>query len=136
MAPSEHKSDPGTMFLIGLAAWIIPGWGYWLLGERTRAIIVCVTLLLTFATGLYIGSIGVIDPAGSKAWYCAQILNSPAIFFIGRHVAQTQNYPVFARPNEIGQIYTSIAGLLNLLCIINCVHMVHLRGQIIQEGKV
>jgi len=36
-------------------------------------------------------------------------------------------YPVYGRPNEIGQIYTSIAGLLNLLCIVNAVYLAHLR---------
>ena len=41
--------------------------------------------------------------------------------------ARKHVYYVFGRPNEIGQIYTSIAGLLNLLCIVNAVHISHMR---------
>jgi hypothetical protein len=87
---------------------------------------------------------------GAKPWFVAQVMTSPAIVLLGDHVAdayraaqeqarnaQTQAereqawsraYLVFGRPNEIGQIYTSIAGLLNLLCIVNAVYMAHLRN--------
>jgi hypothetical protein len=107
---------------------------------------------LTFLTGLYIGSVGVIDQLHAKPWYIAQIINSPAVILIGQHVKNTylrkkvaieavrpedrmavqkqlsdQVYYVFARPAEIGQIYTSIAGLLNLLCIVNAVYISHMR---------
>ncbi len=34
-------------------------------------------------------------------------------------------YEVFGRPAEVGQIYTSIAGLLNLLVIVNSVYLAH-----------
>ena len=43
-------------------------------------------------------------------------------------VGAAGTYPVYGRPAEIGQIYTSIAGLLNLLCIVNAVYMAHLRS--------
>jgi hypothetical protein len=116
-------------------------------------LVVLVTIALTFAAGLYIGSVGVIDPIGAKPWYVAQIMNSPAVVLIGNHVAQRQIqaaeaiklapsaaeqaaarqreretvYHVFGRPGEVGQIYTSIAGLLNLLCIVNAMYLVHTR---------
>jgi len=115
------------LLMVGLAAWLIPGGGYYLLGDKRRALVVFFTILITFSIGLYIGSIGVIDSVHSKPWYAAQLMNTPAVALIGRYVARTQNYPVFGRPNEIGQIYTSIAGLLNLLCIINGMYMAHVR---------
>ena len=40
-----------------------------------------------------------------------------------------QFYSVFGRANEMGQIYTSIAGLLNLLCIVNAVYLAHANKQ-------
>ena len=117
-----------TLFLliVGLLAWLLPGAGHFLLREKKRSIIIFVTIVLTFCTGLYIGSIGVIDPVGAKAWYVAQIMNSPMVAAIG-HLTAGGGYPVYGRPNEIGQIYTSIAGLLNLLCIVNAVYLAHLR---------
>jgi hypothetical protein len=88
---------------------------------------------------LYVGSIGVIDPIGAKPWYAAQVMNSPVVLLMGSHVAHAQRqaesnqartiaYHVYGRPNEIGQIYTSIAGLLNLLCIVNAIYVAHLRA--------
>lgn len=116
-----------TIFLltVGLLAWLIPGAGHLMIKENKRALIICVTVILTFCTGLYIGSIGVINPVGAKPWYVAQILNSPVVAAIG-YLAKTGDYYVFGKPSEVGQIYTSIAGLLNLLCIVNAVYLAHL----------
>jgi hypothetical protein len=125
---AQQSRESGTAFLliVGLAAWLVPGGGHFVLREKKRATIILVTIALTFFMGLYIGSIGVIDPVGAKPWYAAQVMNSPMVALIGR-LSVTGAYPVYSRPNEIGQIYTSIAGLLNLLCIVNAVYMAHLR---------
>ncbi len=116
-----------TLFLliVGLLGWLVPGAGYFLLKEERRAIIIFVTITLTFSIGLYVGSIGIIDPVGAKAWYVAQIMNSPMVAMLG-HLTAGGGFPVYGRPNEIGRIYTSITGLLNLLCIINAVYLAHL----------
>jgi hypothetical protein len=184
------------LLIVGLLAWIVPGGGHLVLKEKKHAIIIFVTITLTFCTGLYIGSVGVIDPVRAKPWYIAQIMNSPAVLVLGYlntdwilfsiglenqsdlnneiisgtlqeqfrnhgislsdeagistgpkgytwmikdtqqayrvHREQSRlniypDYTVYGRPNEIGQIYTSIAGLLNLLCIVNAVYWGHLR---------
>jgi hypothetical protein len=67
---------------------------------------------------------GVVDPVGSKLWYIPQVITSPAVFLIGSHTA-AGGYPVYGKPAEIGQIYTSIAGMLNLLCIVKEVYTAH-----------
>jgi len=115
------------LLTVGLLAWLIPGGGYFLLNEKKRAVIIFITIGLTFCAGLYIGSIGVINPVEAKPWYVAQIMNSPFVAVLG-HLSTGGNFPVYGWPNEIGQIYTSIAGLLNLLCIVNAVYLAHLRG--------
>ena len=73
MSKAAKNSDVLFLAIVGSAAWAIPGGGYLLLGEIRRALVVSVTILLTFAFGLYIGSIGVIDSIGAKPWYIAQI---------------------------------------------------------------
>jgi hypothetical protein len=115
-----------SLLTVGLLAWLVPGAGHLALNEKKRAAIIFAAIVLTFCAGLYIGSIGVIDPVNAKPWYVAQIMNSPAVAALG-HLARTGNYSVYGRPNEIGQIYTGIAGLLNLLCIVNAVYTAHLR---------
>lgn len=135
MAGQKDAYNWAALILAGAAAWAVPGAGYMVLGDRRRALIVCVTIVLTFCLGLYIGSIGVIDSVHAKAWYAAQLMNSPVVIFIAQHVAATNSYPVYGRPAEIGQIYTSIAGLLNLLCIVNSVYMAHHRQAQPQEAQ-
>jgi len=138
-APSWKDNHALYLITIGLLAWLVPGAGHYALNERRRATVMFVVIVLTFLVGLYVGSIGVIDPIGAKPWYAAQVMNSPVVMLMGSHVAQVQRqaesgqartgaYRVYGRPNEIGQIYTSIAGLLNLLCIVNAIYVAHLRA--------
>lgn len=121
------------LILIIALGWVIPGGGYLLLGENRRAVIVFVVIVLTFCIGIYVGSIGVIDPVQAKPWFAAQILNSPLVALLGKMTASGR-YMSYGKPNEIGQLYTSISGLLNLLCIINCVYVGHKRAVASDRG--
>jgi hypothetical protein len=125
---AQSWKDNHALFLAstGALAWLVPGAGHYILNEKKRAVVIFVSIVLTFLVGLYVGSVGVIDPVHAKPWYAAQVLNTPLVMLLGRFGAGGR-YPVFGRANEIGQIYTSIAGLLNLLCIVNAVYTAHLR---------
>ena len=126
MTSKQFKDSEALVTVcVGLSSWLIPGAGYLLLRENRRAVIVFVTITLTFLLGLYVGSIGVIDPLGAKPWYIAQLMNSPLVMILGQ-ITKGGAYSVYGKPNEIGQIYTSISGLLNLLCIINAVYLAYL----------
>ncbi|MHC4616127.1 MAG: DUF6677 family protein [Planctomycetota bacterium] len=127
MDRSSKKNDFPFLLVVGLTAWIIPGAGHLLLKEKRRSIIIFTTIVLTFCVGIYVGSIGVIDPVRAMPWYVAQIMNSPLVAVLG-HLTRGGAYRVYGWPNEIGQIYTSTAGLLNLLCIVNAVYMAYVRG--------
>lgn len=113
----------------GLCAWLFPGAGHWLIGERKRAAVIAVFVTGLFVAGLYIGSIAVIDPTHDAISYYTQIPASPAVFYLNNLSKQMgEGTPggrmlVFGRPNEIGQIYTSVAGMLNLLCILSAILM-------------
>lgn len=126
-----RSREKQTLFLliVGLLSWLVPGAGHFVLKEKERAIIIFGTIVLTFCVGIYIGSIGVINLFGATPWYVvgAQVMNSPMVLLVGRMTAGGV-YPVYGWPNEIGQIYTSTAGLLNLLCIVNAVYLAYLRG--------
>ena len=126
MAPRSREGHIMFLLIVGLMGWFVPGGGHLVIKEKKHATIIFAAIVLTFATGLYIGSIGIINPVGAKPWYVAQLMNSPAVAVLGQ-LTRTGDYTVYGRPNEIGQIYTSIAGLLNLLCIVNAVYWAHLR---------
>ena len=126
-----RSTEKKTLFMlvVGLLSWLVPGGGHFVLMERRRSIIIFVTVCLTFCIGIYIGSIGVVNLFGTTPWYVvgAQIMNSPMVLLLGRFNTAGA-YPVYGWPNEIGQIYTSTAGLLNFLCIVNAVYLAQQRG--------
>lgn len=137
MKSARHSVD-FMLFLVivGLAAWAIPGAGHLLIRETKRAIIICLTVLGLFATGLFIGSLAVLEPI-QTAWYVfiGQMLTTPAVGVL-TDIAQKETYFAAGRPADIGLIYTIIAGLLNLLCISNAVYMAYTgRGQLIGEDE-
>ncbi len=142
-AQKIDKINHGLLLLIVAAlGWAVPGAAYLLLGETKRAILVFIAVTLTFTIGIYIGSIGVVDPVAGgigilgkvNPWYLAQVLNSPVVFLIG-NAAAAGAYPVYGKPQEIGQLYTSISGLLNLLCVINCIYLAHLGPAVLKEKQ-
>ncbi len=128
----QSKIDHGLFLaIVGLVAWAIPGAGHFAIKERKRAIIIFVTITLTFLIGLYVGSIAVVDSVGAWPWYIAQMMTSPAVGILA-HITKTGQYVSYGKPYDIGQIYTSIAGMLNLLCIVSAVYMAYSgRGELI-----
>jgi hypothetical protein len=123
-------AEPKALYvmIVGLVGWCVPGAGHIMLGERTRGTIIFFAIVALFVAGMYIGSIGVIDAANARPWYFGQMLTSPLVSMLARMnptVGGLPAYPSYGRPFEIGQIYTTIAGLLNLLCIINAVYMAY-----------
>jgi hypothetical protein len=119
--------------LVALAAWVVPGAGYVMIGQRARGIVVGVAILLIFVGGLLIGGMHVIDaPTGltpqlliQKPWFIPQIMAGPVTLvanYIATHwtVGNVTGVPVsHARVYEIGVLYTAIAGILNVMAIID-----------------
>lgn len=131
MAKQSNIDHLMLLVTVALLGWIIPGAGHFFIKEKKRAIIIFITITITYVTGLYAGSIGVIDPAFSWAWYIPQMMATPLTAFLA-HIAGANGIESLGNPRDVGQIYTSIAGMLNLLCIISAVYMAHSgRGEII-----
>jgi hypothetical protein len=130
--------DHGLLLLIvAVLAWIVPGAGHFFIKEKKRAIIIFVTITATFAVGLFIGSIAVIDPVGAWPWYVGQMIASPAVALLGDYKQMDPDGTMvrlvsYGKPHDIGQIYTAIAGGMNLLAILSAVYMAHSgRGEMI-----
>jgi hypothetical protein len=129
--------------LVALASWLVPGLGYCLIGQRVRGLVVGITVLLIFIAGLLIGGMHVIDaPTGmtiqlilQKPWFIGQIMAGPATL-ISSYLAN--NWGTYldpatakqvagvafshARMNEIGVLYTAVAGMLNLMATIDAAY--------------
>lgn len=163
MADETSRNVPVP--LVAIAGWLLPGGGYWLLGQRARALTVGISIILLFVAGLLIGGVRLLEVPGygdhglplvlsgdrlveaepgsnepwaltshpldeirNKPWSIAQILAGPIdlIASWGSVVASrinangtTSGFRSHARTNELGVLYTAVAGMLNLLAIID-----------------
>ena len=134
---SEKRPLPIPPPLVALASWVVPGLGYLLIRQRARGLTVGVTILTLFVLGLLIGGIRVVDQPSftgasgfsghfnalfQKPWYVGQILAGP-VTLLSAYVGAGQGYVVsHSRVNEIGTLYTAVAGMLNLLAIIDAAY--------------
>ena len=122
------KPSPAAVALCG---WLIPGAGYFLIGERVRAAIIAPVVLALFIMGALIGGIKVVEaPTGftvaailDRPWFIGQVLIGPASVaaaVVSNHIDDEQVST--SRSWEIGTLYTAIAGMLNLLVVIDATH--------------
>ncbi|HEX4053252.1 MAG TPA: DUF6677 family protein [Tepidisphaeraceae bacterium] len=190
--PAARSSLAASPSLVGLCAWLVPGGGYFLLGQRSRALVVGITVIALFLAGILVGGIRIMDPPGwgtygymdqlvqradrgrvaydteptrvepssaaqaqdprnddhdkivgsalinepiaelsDKPWFVGQILCGPLTLVasaVSVHLAKpTTDSPIpqegvpssHSRSWEIGALYTAVAGMLNLLVIID-----------------
>ena len=129
-SPSSSSVPPPV---VALATWIVPGSGYWLIGQRARALTVGITIIILFILGMLIGGVRVVDvPNGvlstpvnavsQKPWFVGQILAGPITLIASSIGHDDAYYASHSRVNEIGTLYTAVAGMLNLLAIIDAAY--------------
>src|SRR5262245_16913314 len=61
--------------LVALAGWLVPGAGYWIIGERARALVVLVSIVTLYVLGLLIAGVRVVEvPGYGKHGYQLQLV--------------------------------------------------------------
>jgi len=112
-----------------LLAWLLPGLGHWWLGERRRARILAAAIGGLFVGGLLIGGIDVVDMRDDAYWFYGQSFAGPLAVAVGvlHHRLDRQGPPEpddappyrksIGRVNELGTLWCTLAGVLNLLAI-------------------
>ena len=124
--------------IAGILAYLLPGLGHWYLGDAKRGLLVGAGVLWLFFGGVLIGGIDSVDRVEDKWWFVGQAGVGP-IAFATDLVHQTQ-FKVDAgdgtmrtpppgpdakasksigHPNEIGSLFGAIAGMLNIMCVID-----------------
>lgn len=138
--PKVFQQAPAPVWNLpaALAAWLVPGLGHLLAGHAKRGAILMACIGGLWAVGLLVGGISVIHARNTdnslRPWYLGQALIAPSIAVEYTHDklrARTEGAdpgpydetiafePAYARAAEIGTLYTALAGLLNLLAIID-----------------
>ena len=124
MANSEPPSSLRGP-IAGLLAWLVPGLGHLFLGQRGRGLIFLVTITTTFWAGIAIGGVrSTVDPSKRTLWFTAQAcsgVNAFAAYAFHRSVATSKRPLGPYLSSEPGVHYTGVAGLLNILVILDAI---------------
>jgi len=141
LVPSEPATNPAAVAfaprnallagpIAGLLAWLAPGLGHLYLGHRVRGLVCLVTITVTFWTGVAIGGVqATVDPHERTLWFMAQLCTGGnALAAYGLHSIVEPKPTPGQRPAatlahwlsaDVGVHYTGVAGLLNLLVILD-----------------
>ena len=117
--------------IAGLLAWILPGLGHFYLGHHAHGLVFLVMIMATFWSGVAIGgAASTVNPRERKLWFVAQIFtggNTLAAYGLTARVRQdlsASDRPYVPRcwiSADVGVHYTGVAGLLNLLIILDAI---------------
>lgn len=120
------------------AGWFLPGLGHLLIGERNRGLILAVTIGSIWLSGLFIGGISVVDRREHGFFFViGQMWVAPSFVVDAYHTRLRASWimrqqagdagpplyePALGKPEEIGSLYVTVAGLLNLLSILDVLY--------------
>ena len=140
-----EQEGPGPVGYVALVlAWVAPGLGHFVIGEKARGLILGGTVYLLFAAGLFVGGIRAINPQDQPIWTYTQFLIGWPMLVANHYEHDSRailddllrQHSAFANPQEaqqviaanplmadhpkvrdLGSVYCGIAGMLNLLVI-------------------
>ncbi|MBI5864568.1 MAG: hypothetical protein HZB38_08680 [Planctomycetes bacterium] len=125
------KPDPAIRSIqAGIAAWLIPGAGHWLLGLRGLAWLYFIAVSGPFWVGMLIGGVKAsVDPQGNWWLFLAELGTGGYTAVCYMIAALLPTVPVYVETpyvsyfpsQDLSQIYLSVAGLLNLIVVFDAI---------------
>ena len=142
----------GRGWLSFVLAWALPGLGHWWLGERRRGVLAGGGVLGLFVCGVLIGGVDCVDQKEDGPWFLAQAWAGPVAYAtdaanewllktgrVGELLPSPGNpmpRPDGSRPpepmvssykglgtvNDVGTLFTALAGLMNLVVMLDAAH--------------
>ena len=113
-------AEPGTLVLLCLAAWAVPGAGHLWMGRLQKGIVFLFALPMMFAIGLLLHGrlfpFVVSEPLVALAAVANVLAGGPWII---ARMLETGNGIVTAATYESGNCFLIVAGLLNFLVILD-----------------
>jgi hypothetical protein len=124
LAPAARSSQSHNPWLVCAAAWIVPGGGHLLLGRVGKGFVLLVTLVVMFTTGLLLkGRIfpfELSDPLVALAAIANMGIGAPYLVALGLGSGVGD---VLAVTFEYGNSFAIVAGLLNMLVVLDAYDM-------------
>lgn len=133
-APKQHvQPDP----IAALLAWVLPGLGYAYRGERLRAAYAFAGVAGLGAGGLLIGGVDVVDFKEDAGWTLVSFFAGPTMIAVDQYHRKALKPALntwsrspapppapytrsVGRVNETGMLFIALAGMANLIMIVDC----------------
>lgn len=161
MTREERPTFQPVATLMGI---VLPGLGQCWLGEWKRGVLVFAGIMGLFLGGMLVGGIDVIDRVEDKWWFVLQAGVGPAAFAVDsihqnvlkvpdprapgirkitpppetRNPSGTAGPPrirkSLGRVNEVGSLYAAMAGMLNMIAVLDAAWRRPLRGERRRSG--
>ena len=143
MTEPRNNQQIGLNVVAALCAWLVPGLGHVVIGEKARGVLVFAGIAFMWVCGILIGGIDAVDRKEDPLWFAAQVCSGPIAFgidgmnsallktgrvgelvdspAISRNAApvKVSSYKGIAQVNEYGILFTGLAGLMNLVAIVD-----------------
>ena len=136
--PGDSTFNP----LAAVCAWLIPGLGHGIIGEKTRGVMIFFGIAFLWLCGLFIGGVDAVDRTSDRLWFIAQAGSGPIAFAVnelndgliksgkvgeliaapamrGKEPGRISTSMGIARANEYGILFTALAGLMNMIAILD-----------------
>jgi len=134
----NDRPNESLQIASGILAVVAPGLGHAALGHARRGALIATGVLGLFLSGLLIGGVDAVDSKNDPWWFVGQALVGPPAFaadWVNRSLSandpaetasegwrdaqQPSREKSFAHSNEMGMLFITIAGMLNLIAIID-----------------
>ena len=121
---SDRDFSPAAALL----AWVWPGLGHISSGEKRRGLLIMAGVLGLFLGGVLVGGVDSVDRREDHLWFLAQVCAGPiAITTDLVNQAYVKKMPParlnkatgLGRVNEMGTLFTALAGLMNVVVILD-----------------
>ncbi|MDP6987198.1 MAG: hypothetical protein QGG74_04050 [Phycisphaerales bacterium] len=133
MTPPSPDPQPERSLqpLAGILAWVVPGLGHYLLGQRIRSFRIFAGMGVLILGGLLIGGVDAVDSKNDNLWFLAQACAGPIVLGVDVINQQyVQNLPPdeqipwrsLGHVNSVGTLYIGLAGLLNVVLLLDALY--------------
>jgi hypothetical protein len=125
-------------------AWLWPGLGHISLGHNRRGRLIMLGVLFLFASGVLIGGADSVDRREDHLWFLAQAVCGPVavgVDFVNQaYVKKLPDERRFQaiginKPNEMGTLFSALAGLMNLIVILDAMFPLPRGSELIERRK-
>jgi hypothetical protein len=144
MKTASVRPSPLRVPIAGILAWVMPGAGHFFIGERGRGLIFTIAIALTFWGGVAIGGVkNTVNPQDRALWFLGQVCAGVHPFLAiawSRQVeisagADKARWIAYGQMEDISIVYTAIAGMLNLLVILDVLIRAERQGMAQPGGR-